>query len=616
MRLRLCVTWISLGLLACVDAASRSPADTAAADTIPASTDGSDSDSSTGDTGTVLGDFGPEQSFELRLQESTPPPLTLSMNRDEVAELFGDRAGDILLLELDPTTLLTEALERIKHACGENWQQDNENPHHDCSLTPLGQTFAGPDGTWQTSPEYALVRILTMTPANVVVDGTSSESLRAVADFLNVGGGYSEILAQVLGIPRTQSVVSTPGLVQALHEHFVGTHPNISADGKLGITLQDALSDLASLSDRYGPIDDHPGIIDPSLMPHGEVLAADFHMSVVAESNLRVVDGVDASTGKKGFMSVVVDSTGPTYDDEIEFDFTNENTFSITGLVEDPHVDLRFSTGEATKFVSSCLGNPPCQGNTIESPVGSESVWALDPWMLEYDIAAGAYNDYHARTFHGSYLLGSANIDLGQDGAPPGWLTYDILLNLGSPPEDQYVWETILEVAQVALHNPPTATFPEGSIKVAFTLEDVPVGLSGAEAAQAVRPYLQEQASELSDVLLGDYEKNNDPVDVFYRRGENGIPYLFFVAASDMLDPSDYAYAKPGFFSDPRLTADSQTSRTEMSGVADQIHHKLELPVGETITYFADNGGTVFRARVVREANDDTVTVFIAAKEE
>lgn len=583
--------------------------------TVADTTTGSEGDSAESESTTAEdpSDFGPEQMFEVRLNDDVPPPLVLEMDRTEVAELFGDRADEVLLLEIDSTTLLTDTLDQIKNACGQFWREDDPDPDHDCSLTPLGQSFAGPDGTWQTSAEYSLVRILTMTPANVDVTGTSSEGLQSIADALGIGGGYGQILAESLGIGRTDPVVSTAGLVAAFRENFVGSHPNIGPNASLQITLEDALSDLSTLADRYGPVGDHPGIIDPSFIPHGEVLGPDFGMRAVADSNLRTCDGVDADQGK-GFISVVADEIGPGYDDELEFHFEDPERFSLTGLVANPTVDLRFAGAEHPVFVPSCLGDPPCQDNAPGSPQGSTSVWALDPWVLEYDVAAGARNDYLNRTFLGSYALGTTEVAIGQAGNPPGWITYSVPFNVGNPPEPQYVWETILEVAQVALHDNPYASIVEGQGNVAFTLFGVEVGVTGAEAAEAVRPYLQEQSSELSDFLLGDYEKNNDYVDFYYRRAEDGVPYLFFIAPSDLADGEPYAYENPGFFRQSDLSEDHRESAKEIPGLRDTEHEKLEVPEGETVVYFADDGGLVYRLRIVRDAGSDDLEVFLAQK--
>jgi hypothetical protein len=581
---------------------------------------GSPSDTATvtgaGDPGAVepdaspveqVGEFGTEQSHELRLNDD-PPPLTLELDRADVAALFGDRAGEVQLLDVDATALLRESLERIKNACGSSWQEDNPNPRHDCSSTELGTTFAGPDGTWQTSAEYALVRILTMTPANVVVDGTSSASLRSLADALGIGGGYSQLISDALGIARTAPVVSTAGLAESLRANFVATHPNIGPGGNLVITLEEALSDLATLTARYGPMGAHPGVLDPSFSPSGRVLGDAFSLRAVAASNLRLCDGIDGESGK-GFLSVLTDEVGPTFADELEFDFQDPERFGITGLVEDLTVDLRLAIFETGQFVPSC-SSAACQANAPGMPVGNASVWAVDPWLFEYNVAAGARNDYIDRTFNGSYLFGLARVSLGQGGTPPGWIAYDVPLNLGNPPADQFVWETVLEVAQVALHQTPFANIAEGEANVAFTLHDVPVGLTGSEVAQKVRPYLEEQGSVLSDLLLGDYEKNNDAVDFYYCRAAGGTPLLFFVDEADMKDGQAYAYQHPGFFRSSTL--EGKLSSADIPGLSDTSHEKLKIEEGETTFYFEDEHATIYRARVVRAAGSDELEIHLA----
>lgn len=574
-----------------------------------ASTGGDDAPSGGSDTsGQPPSDWGPEQEYELRLGDDDVPPLTLSMSRDEVAELFGDRADEVLLLELDSTALLENTLEEVKLACGIAWRLDNENPNHDCSVTALGQSFEGPDGTWRTSPEYAMVRILTMTPANVDVSGTSSSSLQSLADALGVGGGYSEILADALGIPRTQEIVSTASLVYAFQTAFVGSHPAIGEGGRIPFYLSDALADLATMSETLGPADPHPGLVDPSFQVSGQVFGPDFAMNAIAESNLRLVDGIDADGGK-GFLTIVEDQTGPTYDDELEFDFSDPERFSLEGVVSELEVDMRFALGEDDGFVDSCLTSP-CTTNLPETPYDANSVWSLEPWTLEYNVALAAYEEYKERTFSESYLLGTASVELGQNGNPPGWTEYSVPLNIGDPPEDQYVWETILEVAQVALHNTPFTTFSEGDANIAFTVENIPIGLSGEEAAEAVRPFLQEQASLLSDFILGDYREDNDRVDLYWRRADDGQPYLYFSEPGDLASTADYAAELPGFFAAPTLAPGSKLSTREVAGVSDTTHEKWAPPEGESTIYFADDLGTVFRLRIVRTG--DTLQVFLA----
>lgn len=606
-----------MGLLAVVGGGCGSPS---GRDVLDGADDGTgDETADDGQTGAEETDgppVGPEATFELRIPNAAPAPLTLEMNKDEVTELFGERADEILLLELDSTPLLTSTLTTVRDACGLAWQFDDPDPHHDCSLTQLGQTFVGPDGTWQTSAEYAMVRLLTMTPANVDVSGTTSSGLAELADQLSwILPDYGQILADVLGIGRTASVITTESLVASFRDNFVGSHPAASEGGKLGLTLADALSNLSTLADRYGPVDGHPGVLDPSFPVQGQVFGPDFKMVAVADSNLRLVEGVDADSGAdgagKGYASVVVDHIGPGYADELEFDFQDPDKFRVEGLVEDLAVDMRFKLGESSQYVPSCTESALCQDNVPGAPTSPQSVWSLEPWDFEYLVAYAAYLDYVALSpFSVSYLLGSASIDVGQNGNALGWIEYFVFLDLGDPPEDQFVWETILEVAQVRLHDSGFATFPEG-VELAFTIEDIQCGMSGPEAAEAVRPYLQEQASDISDFLLGDYREDNDAVDFYYRRAEDGQAYVYFTAADDRPEGAAYDYARPGFFEDAGLA--SKASATEITGVADTAHEKLALPTGESRYYFEDDTGARYRARFVVSDDDSSLDVSVSS---
>lgn len=566
--------------------------------------------------------FGPEQEFALRLNDTPVPPLKLTMNKAQSAEFFGDLASEILLVEVESEQLLVNSLEEIKKACGTAWKEDSPDPNHDCSLTPLGQTFKGPDNTWESSAEYSLVRILTMTPANARVGGTSIAGMQGLADGLGIGGGFNEILAESLGIARTEEFITTPELVVALQRNLLATHPNIGGDGKtLPVYLDDALLDLSTLAAKLGPAPPHPGVLAPGFETKSEVLTAEFQMTVVADSNLRLLDGIDLDKGKD-YMSTVVDNTGPTYGDPLEFDFNDPDKFSITGVAADPRVDMRFAISEHDQFVNSCAGDDACKQNLPEhqdvvDSMWPGSAWAIDRWLLEAVIAAGGREKYKSRVFDKCYevlflcSLG-AHITIGPN--PPGWAIFDVFLDLGNPPKDQFVWELINEVAQVALHTPPGGDIPEGQADVAFTLRDIPIGISGEKIAEAVRPYLQEQAPEIAQIVLGDYWKNNGDVDFYYRRGSDGRPYLFFVTAADLKPGQPYEYKNPGFFTCPEVQPDCKASQTDIQGAGDDTHEKFELPAGETVLYVQDASGAVYRARfVVPEGDAKEITAFIAA---
>lgn len=566
-------------------------------------------------TGETAGDgddagieFGEEIELTLRIKDEAPPPLILSMGREEVSELFGAVASDIDLLELDSTPLLTNALNAIKFACGSGWQLDNENPNHDCSQTALGQSFG--DGDWENSPEFAMVRIMTMTPANSVVDGTSLESMEGLANFLSwFTGGFSEVLAESMKIPRTAEFLDTAVVVASLRENLLATHPEISAEGKITVTLADALSDMATVGPRLGPVGDHPGVLVPGYPTAGQVFGPDFQMKVVADSNLRILDGVDLGGGGKDFISVIVDVTGPTFTDEAEFDFHDPEKFSMTGLNPNPSLDMRFAIYEDDKFIDSCTSDvsPACINNKPGNPIGDGLVWTLDRWDLEYIIGYAGLLKYTSLQSVVTKLF-TDMVRVGMDGTPGGWAVFKV--PLFSEPPNQYVWELINEIAQYNLHHLENTTFPEGTANVAFTLEGVPVGITGAEAEAAVRPFLQAQASKIAGFLLGNYKENSGPVDFYYRRASDGEPYLFWVAPDDLLDGLPYGWTKPGFYADPGLT-----QKLSSAEVGDTAHEKLKIEAGEAVVYAEDDLGQTHKLRIVAPSDDlREITVYISGQ--
>ena len=577
-----------------------------------------DGDGDGGGDGDGDGDaqFGPEQELTLRITDAPPPDLVLQMGRDEVSELFGPVASEITLLQLDTTALLVNTLEEIKFACGDEWQLDNQDPQHDCSQTALGQSFGG--GDWQNSAEYALVRILTMTPANSVVDGTSLDTVSGLADFLLfLSGGFSGLLSSALEIEETDEFLDTPSVVASLRRNLLATHPEVAEDGSLAVSLADALGDLEPLGARLGPVGDHPGITVSDFPTYGEVFGPRFEMKVIASSNLRVLDGVDLSAGKD-FISVITDLVGPSYDDPAEFDFTDPERFSLSGLTPDPTLDLRFAIFENGSFIDSCtsLVSEACIANAPDNPVGPGLVWSLDPWELEYMIADAGRDKYAALESEVSYFPPiNTVVEIGQDGDPPGWARFSVPFNIGEPP-DQYVWELINEVAQHDLHHLDPggpATFPEGTANVEFTLQGVPVGITGAEAADAVRPFLQDQAAEIADFLLGNYKDENGPLDFYYRRGDDGGAYLFWVAPEDLREDQGYGWTEPGFFADAGLT--DKLSEVEIAGVGESAHEKLRIGAGERTVFAADDEGLTYRIRIVAPEDDATaIQLFVAAR--
>ncbi|HLT35613.1 MAG TPA: hypothetical protein VK034_04990, partial [Enhygromyxa sp.] len=279
---------------------------------------------------------------------------------------------------------------------------------------------------------------------------------------------------------------------------------------------------------------------------------------------------------------------------------------------------LRFAIYEHGSFVPACTTevSEACVNNKPGFPVGNNLVWTLDPWDFEYLVAyAGTVKYATLQSVVTKWLpLPTDVVKVGQDGNPPGWAEFNVPLGfLFNEPPGQFVWEMINEVAQYNLHHLEPggpATFPEGQANVEFTLEDIPVGITGAEAADAVRPYLQAQSSEIAGYLLGNYKQNNGPVDFYYRRADDGLPYLFWVTPDDLLEGSPYGWDKPGFYADPGLT--DKLSSTDV-GIGDVSHEKLRVEAGETVVYVADDEGDVYRIRIFAPAGDPKeITVYIA----
>ncbi|MDC3954200.1 hypothetical protein [Polyangium jinanense] len=555
----------------------------------------------------------PPQILANRFLLALPGPevteeITLELDKSKALEMFGEEAARrIRILDVDSTALLGHVLDSIRDACGTGWRIDRKNPGYDCAQTALGRTF-GP--MWRTSAEFGLVRLLGMTPANTELSGTSLETFAALVE-QNPGTfrfDFPQVLAESLGIGRTDPVVPTDALVRALQENLLGTHPGIdNSAGTLPVTLYDALKDLSTLPEKFGPVPGaHPGVLVPDdafFATRSDVLGPDFRMRVVAESHLRRVRGVDLSSGG-GDMFVMEGST------PLSFDFEDPERLVIQGVADVPTVDMRFATVEADPFIPSCEADPRCR-----------------PFFLESIVTSGARRAYGRRSYdrcyvelNGECLVG---VEIGQGGAPPGWITFANAIRGVTVPEPRFLWDLLAEVAQISLHDPTgdgTPDIPEGAARPVFALQNVPIGPSGAELVRAMRPTLQSQADLMANVIVGRFWENNHDLDFYVRRGaEGGLPLLYFVAPSDRKPdpagfdrPKPYAYERPGFFTSPDLAEGSRISRRQIPGVLDTEHEKVPLSPGELVLYAQDDTRDVYEIRILvpEEEGRDMVVDF------
>lgn len=627
---------------ACLEAPADSDSD--------GTTDGTSSGTSTA-TPTTGEDTGEpalaEGRYFIRIDDEPVPPVVLEMNKAKVIEVFGETAlKQIKLLDVDSTPMLINALTEIQRSCGESWKtskwvkdvtdSDKDGdfkdlvlkplPVHDCSKgTELGKSF-GAD--WKTSPEFALVRLLTMTPGNAVVVGTSLE------DFANISVNdepllLSGILSEAMGIGVHDPFIAIDKLVPALQTDLLASHPHINPrgdnpTGKLPISLYDAVHDMAPLALELGPAGDqptdHPGILVPDsdgFTTTSDALTPAFLMRATAGSNLRLVQGIDASAGA-GSMFI---STAAA---PLAFDFLDPEKVQMLGIADAPTVDMRFSMSETVGVVPSCTV-PGCKTNLPEQPHDSQNyVWSLPSWMLEHIVASAGLASYAERTFKKCFakfgLTCIAEVAIGSLPDPAGWTVFTIKVEGETAPAAQFLWELLLEVAQVAVHDPDgdgKLDIEEGDARPVFELHKVSIGLTAEQMIAQIRPNLQAQAEFIAKTILGKFWKHNDNLDFYYRRGsDGGAPILFFAAPSDPRpDPNNpeelatYGYAKPGFFADPELA--TRLSKTALDGVADTEHEKLQLPVGETTVYMQDDAGKKYSLRFFVPTGADPTEIVV-----
>lgn len=571
--------------------------------------------------GEVEGDevsaIAPPNRYLLFPDVSSEVPITLDLDKQKALSLFGPIFSQrIRLLEVESTRLLENVVTTIRDACGTSWKNDANDPGYDCQKTALGRSFGS---NWRSSPEFALVRLLGTTPANVDLAGTSLEDFAKLVD-RNPGTfrfDFAEVLAGALGIRRTDAIVPISAIVGSLQRNLLATHPSVMNErGLLPVSLHDALLDLAPLADKFGSVGrapylnggEHPGILlpdDSGFRTKSNVLRPNFRMRVEARSHLHRVQGIEFSSGA-GDMFLVLGKA------PLSFDFTDPKAFTVEGIEDDPTIDMRLAIEEAPAS-GACASNPHCR-----------------PFFMGNIVREAAKSAYGKRVyqrchvgFNGLCLVG---VDIGKQGSMPGFATFTNDLESIMVPSPQFLWDLLEDVALVQLHDPTgdgMADIAPGKARPVLALRGIPIGVRGAELVRQMRPVLQSQEETIADIIAGNYWQENDDLDIFVMQGlPTDEPYLFFVAPSDLRPdpenpgrPKPYAYARPGFFSRADLTESSRVSRTSIPGVDDTEHEKVLLAAGSRVLYAQDDGGDVYELSIfVPEDLGQTFPLEIAVK--
>jgi len=526
---------------------------------------------------------GETRRVELRFLRFDVTNFEQTLTREDILAFPQETQDRLWLLDLDlrsgPTTprLLDNALEAIRDLDPEE-------------LTPAARNMQA---------------LLKMTPDTANLEGTKLEELLALAPLL--GLSPSKVLADLLGTDVEDEMLSPAQVSATVLQNVIATHPNAQqrlgprteenpegvypvTPGTLPLTLADAATDFGSLSERYGPVfvDGvyHPGFIAGDA--RARVLGEDFALTVRANANALPYKGVDLSSASEASVNSIRSQI------ESLFDFDDPGWMTIEGLIEGEPVieELTFVVVEDDRFHFG--GRSP-----VPEGVGSSAGWSLPPYTLERILLDGARGEFAEQNATVSYVQPGREDPLFLATVEDGWQRIDVAGGVGSPPAPSYLWDLILEIGQVRLHD---GGIPEGEANVEFTLRDVPVGTDTSVIERTMRENLASDPRALLDVANELIDTTRGEADFYYVRdeGEEESDWLFFVdeddipLADDGLPVREYLYEEAGFFGDEGLS-ERRSTREEVAG--DTVHEKVRIEVGDVV-FAPGTAGTVYRIEV------------------
>ncbi len=485
---------------------------------------------------------------------------------------------DIWLLDLDVTPLTTNALEQLR------------------GLEPQ-EAAALPQ------PVQNMRTLLTLTPDSVILEGTNLEELGGLSSA--VGIPTARAFGNLLEVGVTDEFVPADIVAEVIADSIIGTHPNAQTrrgpvddahpDGlhpvaprSIPLTMADVVTNFEGLSERFGPVGDHPGFV---VEARGvSVIEEDFAMRSRVNVNALPYKGVDLGDGSEASVSAVADQIDTLHD------YESDDWLQLEGLVEDPRVEtLTIRVEENPAFVDGGTSRDP-QGKG-DSPVWANPVWEFESFLAEMtrrtvERISDHCDDYELAT-------GAVAFSACIDGA--GWVTMETFNDIGSPPEPAYLWDLNLEIGQVRLHDGGLA---EGEANVEFTVENVSVGIAPEQLVEQLRKNIQANPEALREfaTLLVDNARG----DAHFFYGRDGTEdQLVFVTQQDIRVDDEgapvrpYDYAAVGFFDDESLS-DRVSFEGEDGRETVIVEPGDVLFVGddEGATYRIDVGRKPSRARV------------------
>ncbi len=468
----------------------------------------------------------------------------------------------------------------------------------------MTQVLAMDDDALAGAPQATrnLHTLLSMTPDDADLSGTSLEELIALSGAIGIPP--AKALANLMGVGVTDPMVPLEDVASAFVETVVASHPAAQvrpgpvddehpdglwpvAPGTIPVTLDDVAFNFETLPEKFGPVGDHPGIVEDA--SGVLVTEEDFRFTVKVSAQALPYKGVELATATKATVN-----SKPGQIEHL-FDFDDPSWLTLDGLVPEPRI------GVLTQRVLEDDGFVPGGTSPDPAPTGNSPAWDLPDWLFESLIVETGFRRAAKVPPHcDEYELGTGTVAFRACVGDDGWVTMETFNDVGDPPPPAYLWDLLLEIAQVRLHDGGLA---EGEADIEITVRDVPVGLSADEIADRIRANIEANPLGMKELVRAITDNTEGDADFYYVRTRPDAPadvagdYLFFVTEDDLRRGPDgapvrgYDYDNPGFFADPDLTQKISDTR-EVDG--DTTHEKVRIEPGDTV-YVEDAAGIVYR---------------------
>ncbi len=517
----------------------------------------------------------------------------------------------VWLLDYDPSLLMNAVLEDLK----------NLPPDEVDKLTVPAQNMR---------------KLLKMTPDTADLTGTNLEEAISLAQSVNIPP--ARVLADLLGVGVTEDVLTPAIATEVIRQSLIGSHPNgqtrkgaVTEDhpdgiyevtpGTIPVTLADVVTEFKALPERFGPMPVDPEDPDSPIHP-GFITAAsgipwETTMTVKANINALPYEGVDPTYTTMNYVNSV-----PSQIDTM-FDFSDPEWMKVEGLGGTIVIEtITMGIVENDSFIP---------GGTAQQPegVGDSPVWDLPPWEFEQMIAGMAKlkadeipahcDEYKFNT--GTVAFRACISESAEDDPKPevpwAWTELKSFGDIGDPPPPAYLWDVLLEVVQVRLHDGGLA---EGQADVEFTLKDVEIDVDEAEEKKLVdeiKANFQEDPGAFVEVAKTLVDSSTGDPDFYYYRPEldNSIDiqgdWLYFVTEADIRVDDEgelvrpYAYEKVGFYADEGL---NEKVSSTMEVDLDTTHEKVQIHPGDVL-YIQDDRGVRYRINVAEKPSKFRVSL-------